>query len=482
MSRSVSPINDPCCTKPPNPWLRGVQGPQGCICDANCIGPQGPVRVRYERSVSPKHVIPVEWDLEYLNSRNAAFASGASGVNTRLNAALLMPNSTAATVAAIPSQNAAALVNKANAAGIIAPQAAAVAAATSSMAATTAARLAYRAACDAKAAYNAIKNINMDQLAELVLKAKLATDALVPASVSANAAAQGVYNTAGSIESAAIVTVTEATNALTQVEVEAAVASCNTIPGSADAKKVTYENNIKIAAARRQLELAKNAATAATSSGDSTNTVAISTANALVAANTASANAILVNNYFTDAAIKKARVLPAIVAYDNDILNAALRTDLQNKQAAADAAFALLPPLSAMNDLVTSTAQASYLANIAAANAKALSTSLDIKARAAAAPARTTITPQMIATQTAAAERFGAAAAAAAARAARISAAPPVPPVLPPPGHAPYSVRMPPSLFTTGPISAEVTAQRAARAMASNSRDYTYNIYRLCKH
>lgn len=480
MSRSVSPIDNSCCTKPPNPWLVGNSGPQGphepqgCVCDANCIGPQGPIKVRYERSVSPKHSVTVERKIAYLDSMAAAFAGGALDVNTRLNAAIQMPNSNAATLAAIPSQNAAALVNAQNAAAVIAPQAASVAAASSSLAATTMTRLAYRAACKGKDAVNMIKNINMNELSVYVLNAKLATDALVASAITANTAAQSVYNTATSVQDSANDNVTNLRNALTQIEVDAAVAECNSIPGSGTARLTRYENQIAVTTARRRLELATTGATAAASASESCNTVAISVATALVAANTASAKAIIANNYFTDAATKTAAYNAAIQAYNNAPTNTVLRIAAHDAKVLADAANALLPPVSAMNDVLTTTANASYLANIAGANAKTLSTSLDIQAKAAAAPLCKTVTPQMVATQTAAAERFGAAAAAAASRAARASAAPPVPEFIPPPRNAVYTVRVPSPCILGDPLAKQIRAEQAARAMAANPRDYIY--------
>jgi len=473
MSRSASPINDPCCTKPPNPWLAGSQGPQGCVCDANCIGPQGPIKIRYERSVSPKHSVTVERKIAYLDSVATAFAGGAPDVNTRLNAAIQMPNSNAATLAAIPSQNAAAVVNAKNALAVIAPQAASVAAASSSFAAATAARLAYRAASQGKDAVDKIKNVNMDELSVYVLNAKLSTDALLAASISSNNAAQGVYNTAASIQGSANDNVTSLRAALTQIEVDAAVASCNAVPGSGGARLTEYENQIAVTTARRRLELATTAATAAASAADSCNTVAISVATALVAANTASAKAIIANNYFTDAAAKTAAYNAAIQAYSDSSSNVLLRTAAHDAKVLADAANALLPPVSAMNDVLTTTAQASYLANIAGANAKTLSTSLDVQAKAAAAPLYKPITPQMIATQTAAAERFGAAAAAAASRAARASAAPPVPEFIPAPRNAMYSARVPPRSIIGDPTAAQTRAEQVARALATNPWHYT---------
>jgi len=427
---------------------------------------------RYCEEYQPKSTAR---EVAYLNSKAIAFSSDAINVNNALNTALIPPRSYNESLAAIFYQDAARAVNNINASVTLAPQAAAVAAASSAIAGTTAARLAYRAASEAKTAVNSIKNISVAQLAPLVLNAKLATDALVPASAAANNAAQGVYSSASDIESGATDLLTIAVNNLKDVELTAALATCNAIPGSSDARLVWQSNNIAITTAKRQVELAKNLAKSSSSATVSCNTVAISTAAALIAANTASANANIANAFFVDAANKQNAYNIALHAFSTqadpsgNLLNASHAARL-----ALDAANALLPPISAINAMVTATAEASYLANIAGANAKTLSKSLDIEARAIAAPAHTTVTPQMIATQTAAAERFGAAAAAAAARLARASSAPPVPPVLPPPGHAPYSAHMPARSISGGRRAADERAQRAARAMAANPRDYIY--------
>ena len=116
--------------------------------------------------------------------------------------------------------------------------------------------------------------------------------------------------------------------------------------------------------------------------------------------------------------------------------------------------------------------------NLAAANAKTLSKTLDQLAKAAAAPSHNPVTPQMIATQTAAAERFGAAAAVAAARAERLSQAPPVPPMLPPPGHADFHVADAPASITGGRKAADERARRVARAMAAAPR--SLYLYKTC--
>lgn len=475
MNCAVCYSTNDCCTKPPNPWLNGSQGPQGCVCNAGCVGTQGLVE-RYCEEYPQTGTTAKE--IARLNSKAVAFSNDALDVNRALNTALISPRSYTETVGAIFYQNAAREVNSRNASVVLAPQAAAVAAAGSAIAGTVAARLAYRAACLARTALNAIKNISVLELAPLVLDAKLATDALVTASNAANTAAQGVYTSASDIETGATDALTIAVNNLKDVELAAAVATCNSIPGSSDARIVWQSNNIAITTAKRQVELATNATKASSSATTSCNTVAISTASALIAANTASTNANIANAFFVDAAAKQSAYNIAMQAYSNEIdasnnnlLNAARDAGL-----ALDAANALLPPVSAINAMVTATAEASYLANIAGANAKTLSKSLDIQARTIAAPAHTTVTPQMIATQTAAAERFGAAAAAAASRAARISSAPPIPPPLPPPGHAPYSARMPSRCIPGNRrLAADERAQRAARAMAANPRDYPYN-------
>jgi hypothetical protein len=447
MSCYTSPVENSCCTKPPNPWLIGAQGSQGCVCDANCLGPDGPIQARYQSSFPTPRLIPVE--IASLDATAVAFSNSASSVNSALNLALIPPRSYNESLGIIFSQNAAAAVNATNAAAVARPQATAVLASTSAMSTTTAARLAHRAASDIKAAVNSIKNVNIDELSVLVLKAKVSADALYVASQNANNAAQLLYQRAGSLETTANTAVTTATAALRQVELDIAVADCNAIPGSGDARLTRYQNTIAITTARRQLELATTSATAAETATNQCQFVATATATALSAAYTASNQVIDINTYFTNARDANLAYANAIQAYHNDSSNNTdssnnpIFTLAQSTKIEADAANALLPPISEMTNAASTMARASYLANIAAANARTLSSSLDLQAKAIAAPTYNPVTPQMIATQTAAAERFGAAAAAAASRAARASNAPPIPPPLPPPGNAKYSVRMP---------------------------------------
>jgi hypothetical protein len=474
MDDSTYVIDTGCCTKPPNPWLPGAQVPQGCVCDANCVGPDGPVKVLYQ-SAYPD-LMSVEEEINYLDSRRIAFSSDLRRVNTALDAALITPTSYTGTVNAIFSQDAAAAVNAMNASVIIAPQAAAVVAASSAITATTSARLAYKASCQAKAALDSIKNINNDELSVLISNVKLATDALVSASTSSSSNALAVSNMAGSTQSSADYVLTTVTTALRQIEMNAAVSACNAVPGSTSSRITDRENNIAITTAKREVELATISVNKAISAVNSSNTVAISGNIALMAANTASSKAIIAKVFFTNAAAANVDYNSALANYHNDSSNNALLTLAHAAKVALDAANTLLPPMEAINLLVSSAAQASYLANIFAANARTLSTSLDIEARAIATPVHNPVTPQMIATQTAAAERFGAAAAIAAARAARASAAPPVPPMIPPAGHAPYSARMPPKSISGGVAAVDERAQRAARAMTgANHRVFPYN-------
>ena len=474
MDDSTYVIDRGCCTNPPNPWLPGGVGGQGCVCDANCVGPDGPVKIVYQSSNPDR--MSVEEEINYLDSRRIAFSSDVRRVNTALDAALITPTSYAGTVNAIFSQDAAAAVNAMNASIIVAPQAAAVAAASSAITATTAARLAYSASCKAKTALGEIKNINNDQLSVLITNVKLATDALVAASTPAYTNAQAVSNMAGSTQTAAEGLVTSTTSILRQIEMDAAVSVCNAVPGSTSSRILDRDNNIAATTAKRDIELATIALNAAISAFKSCNTVVISGVIALNAANDASMKAIAAKAFFTDAAAANAAYISSLEDYHMDSSNNTLLAAAHAAKVVLDAKNALLPPMNAINALVTSTAQASYLANIFAANARTLSTSLDIEARAISTPIHNPVTPRMIATQTAAAERFGAAAATAAARAARASAAPPVPPIIPATGHAPYSARMPPKSISGGVAAVDERAQRAARAMTgANHRVFPYN-------
>jgi len=431
--------NNTCCTNPPNPWLPGSQL-QGCVCNQECVEIESKVE-RYLLEYPQVKSIPAE--VAYLDSKAEAFSNDILKVNRALNTALISPKSYKESVEAIFYQNAAAAVNSANAALIIAPQTAAVEAASSAMAAITTSRLAYTAATNAKAAADSIINLSLSQIASLMVNVKISTDAVVSAATNSSSVSQSVYFNAESVKSTAQNSLTEANNLLKDAELATSLASCNAVPGSSAAILTWKNNNIRITRAKREVELSTIALKSASGAVDACRSVAISTAAALAAANTASLNTNTANIFFTNATAATAAYNLALQLYQEDSSNNVL---LAAVNAASDEMIyrnAQLPPISAMNNMVSSTAEASYLANIAAANARTLSTSLEINAKAIARPTHNPVTPQMIATQTAAAERFGAEAAAAAARLARTSATPAITPPLPPHSHAEYSARVP---------------------------------------
>jgi len=470
MSRSSSP--NKCCTKPPNPWVPDSSGnyPRGgCNCDCSCVDKKN--KLLRVRSASPPRNISIPEKVAYLDNRAVAFSNSAGSVQAALDAALIAPRSYAGSVGVIFSQDAAAAANAKNLQNTLVPQAASVAAASSAIAATKASRLAYRSACEAKYALNNVNNVNLIDLADLVAKAKLAADALVVSSNLANVAAQAVYSTASSISTDANTAVTNATTAFVQLECAAATADCNAVPGSTHQKATAHHYMIALTTAKRNLDLLKEAATKAVSAETAANAVAITTTNAYVGALETQATAVVANTPFLNAASTAASAAAAFSAYqaleNSDNLSA---SNLANRVAAA--AKAALPPLQKLKDLVTATSEASALANTAAANARTLSNSLDIQARNAAAPLHNPATPQMIAKQTAAAERFGAAAAAAEARLARQSAAPPKPPFIPTARPAIYSVRVPPTTAADLAAASQRRAAAAAKAAATNPRIY----------
>lgn len=470
MSRSSSPGQ--CCTKPPNPWVPDSSGnyPRGgCNCDCACVSKKN--KLLRVRSASPPRNIPVEEKVAYLDNRAIAFSNSAGAVQIALDAALIAPRSYAGSVGVIFSQDAAAAANAKNLENTIAPQAASVAAASTAIAATKASRLAYRSMCEATYALNNVNNVSLAGLAPLVAKAKLAADALVSPSNNTNIAAQAVYTTASAITTNANTLVTNATNALTQVECTAATAACNAVPGSTQQKVTAHKNMIAVTTANTQLNILVTTASKALSAENSANAVAITTANAYVGALEAQATAIAANTLFLRAASTEASAATAFAAYQRN--NTPENLSLSNAaNATAAAANAVLPALQKLKDLVAATSAALALANIAASNARTLSSSLDIEARNAAAPLYNPVTSQMIAKQTAAAERFGAANAAAEARIARQSATPPKPPFIPPPPSAAYSVRRPPRSASDDRRSLEARAVASAKAMASNPRFY----------
>lgn len=441
VSRSTTPEKNPCCNPAPNPWLPGSQIPQGCVCDCNCASKKSQSGIRY-RSASPPRNITLNELQTYLDNRAVAFSNSAGRIQDALDAALIAPRSYSGSVGVIFSQNAANAANAKNLQNTLGPQAASVAAASMSIAATKAARLAYRSMCEATTTLSSVKNLSNTQLIPVVAKAKLATDALVAGSNLANVAAQAVYTTASGVTTNANTDVDNAKAALTQIECDAATASCNAVPGSTQGMVITRQNMIAITTAQRSLDLLTTAATKALAAENAANAVAITTANAYTGALQAQTIAVQVNNLFANAASTTAAAEAAFAAY-KALSNSDNFATSQAANNAMNAANALLPALEQLKNLVAATSAASALATTAAANARTLSTSLDIEARNASAPLYNPVTPQMIAKQTAAAERFGVAAAAATARAARLSAAPPIPPAIQSERAAQYSVHTP---------------------------------------
>jgi len=479
ISRSTTPEKIECCIAPPNPWL--INGSSitvdssgnlhgGCNCDCDCVSSRARLGIRY-RSASPPRNIPIEEKIAYFDNRAIAFSNSAGAVNRALDAALITPSSYTGSVGVIFSQDAAAAANNQNLQGTVAPQEAAVAAAITAVAATKASRLAYRSMTEASNALNSVNNISVSELAPLLAKAKLATEALLTQSNDANAAAQAVYSTASAITASANTALSLATDALEQVECDAAKASCNAVPGSTQAMVTARRNIIAIDASKRNLELVTNSTEKAIKAEESVNAVAITMANAKIAASAARDAAIEANTPFLLAAEKKSTSVQLFAAYKSNPTPSTLAaSNLANQEAAA--ANAVLPPLQKLKDLVVATSLASSLANIAAANSRTLSTSLDIEARAAAAPIYNPVTPQMIAKQTAAAERFGAAAAAAESRNLRLSAAPPPPPDIIVPKPAIYRVQQPPLTVADRLRNSQLRAKAAVKSMAINTRLY----------
>jgi hypothetical protein len=418
-----------------------------------------------------------------------AFTDGALRVKNTLNAALRSPRSTQESKNAVFYQDASAIVNAVNAAAAVAPQILSVAAVGVSTAAVTASRLAVDAASKATDAVNSVKNVNLEDLSVLVARIPVATSAFLNAVTNAKNLCNVIYSRAETTTSTKRLATQEAKARLNEVNLESAKAQCNSVPGSSGSRVAERRNDISITTAKRILEVATASEEEALSAESAIRTVKISLEAAVVQAATTNALANTVNGLFTDAKAKSQALAAATLVYkntdgtdqiigNNRPLDFSLATDAYNLKVLADAAAALLPPLNQMNTLVSQTTQSSYLMNLAAANAKTLSKTLDQAAKAAAAPSYNPVTPQMIATQTAAAERFGAAAAAAASRLERISQAPPVPPILPPPGHAPFHVANAPISITGGRKAADERAVRVARGMGIAPRNLY--LYKTC--
>jgi hypothetical protein len=473
MSRSSSP--DRCCTKPPNPWVPDSSGnyPRGgCNCDCGCVGKREALGIRY-RSASPPRNIPIAETIANLDNIAIAFSNSSGSVKAALDAALIAPTSYAGSVGVIFSQDAAAAANANNLQNTLVPQAASVASVSTAIASTKASRLAYRSVSEATYALQNVNNVNLKDLATLVAKAKLAADNLVSPSNDANIAAQAVYTTASAITSNANAAVTIATAALVQVECDAATAACNAVPGSTQQKVTAHRNMIAITTAKTKLGLLTTAATKALTAENAANAVAIATSTAYIGALETQATAAAASALFNTAASTEAAAAAAFASYQANSTNGTLYMS-QNANAAAAAAKAALPALQKLKDMVTAASAASELANIAASNARTLATSLDIQARNAAVPLHNPVTPQMIAKQTAAAQRFGAAAAAAEARLARQSAAPPKLPFISIPRAAIYNVRTPPRFPSDDKRAIEAKDLAAAKSLAQNPRFYTY--------
>ena len=436
---------DTCCTKPPNPWTQSPPvGPQGCQCDTTCVNKFGPNPVRY-RSESPDKRLPASCVTNLLDTKAAAFAADAKSVSMTQNASLVSPSSTSATLAAIPAQNAAGIVNANNKVAAASQQVLAVAAASNSTMCNSASRLALVTLTDANAAYN-VSNTNADDFAVLVHTIKLDSDAQVIASTAANVTATSIYNNAQGSLTAALETVTDTETAAAQARLDATTALCNCVRGSGAYTLQLRNNNINVTSANHAAEVASIAANSLMQSVNAIQAVSQSTTNALIDANTAAVAIQAVDTLYQNALAAKAAYNVAMVGYHDTSGN----FDTLSKSiiataalASMNAAYALLLPSTQISDIVTKCMTASRSANLAAANARALSGVLGAAAKAAAIPSMTIVTAQNIATQTAAAERFGAAAAAAAARMARLSAAPPIPPTIPVPNLTEYRIRMP---------------------------------------
>ena len=431
---------DTCCTTPPNPWIQPPPFvPQGCQCDTNCVNQFGPNPVLFHPGANATQ-LPASSLASILDTKAAAFAADASNVTAIQNASLLIPASTSATIAAIPAQNAAAIVNANNKSTALSHQAIAVTAASNSTLCISASRLAIVMLTDATAAYNVI-NTNTEDFAVLVNNIKLDSDALIIASTAAKNAATTLYMNAQDTLTEALQNVTTKETAAAQARLDATTALCNCVKGSGAYTLQLRNNNINVTTANYAAELASTTANSLMQSVNGIQAVSESTTTALIHANTAAAAIQTVNTLYQNAlAAKAAYNLAILTLYDaSGNLNPAATTTL----VAMNAAYALLLPSTQMSDIVTKCMTASRSANLAAANARALSGVLGAAAKAAAAPSQRIVTAQNIATQTAAAERFGAAAAAAAARLARLSGAPPIPPPIPVPNLTEYRARIP---------------------------------------
>lgn len=470
MSRPPSP--NPCCRSPPNPWVPDSSGNYptgGCECDCTCVK-YNSILLR-KQSDSPTHNINISENIAKLDNIAIAFSSSAGSVQRALDAAIVSPTSYAGSVAAIFSQDAAAAANANNLQNTLTPQAASVAAVSTSIAASKASRLAYRSLTESTYALNNVNNLNLNDLAILVANAKLATDALISVSNDANVAAQAVYTTASSISTAANNRLISATAELAEKECNAAKTVCNAVPGSTYQRVTDDHNIVAIRIAKNTLDILTTAATKAVSAENAAHAVAITTTNAYIAALEARDTAIAANTPFVTAASTAAAAAFAFARYQSNPINDNL-TASTAANAAAAAAKMTIPPLQKLKDLVVATSAASALANAAAANARTLSASLDIEAKNAAIPLHNPVTSQMIAKQTAAAERFGAAAAAAASRAARQSATPVNLPFIPTPRASVYNVRSPAPFLTERAAVKEARAAVSLRAVTLNPRYY----------
>lgn len=435
-----------CCTKPPNPWTQSPSvGPQGCQCNSTCVNAFGPNPVRYRSESPDKRYIQTNVT-DILDSRAAKYAGSMRSTNAAQNTSLISPSSYVASLAAIPTQRLASIINATNKAAAIAPQALAVAAASTATLCVSASRLALRVATDANTAYNSIV-MNADDLAVLIHTVKLDVDALLTGSTNANNAASALFNNANSSLTDALETVSSTQAAASQARLDATTALCNCVKGSGAYNLQLRTNNINVTTAENVAERASILADSLLKSVNTIQVVSESTANALIDVNTAYVSIQQVDTLYQNALAAKATYNAALIGYHDTSGNfntVPKRIAATAALAAMNAAYALLSPSSQLSDVLAKATAASASANLASSNARTLSNVLGASAKAAAAPSLNIVTPQNLATQTAAAERFGAAAAAAASRAARLSAALPIPPPTPLPEQPKYRARMPP--------------------------------------
>jgi len=496
-----SAIASNCCTPPPNPWLPFGQGGLSSVCNGQCVqiyNARNQPAYPFSCTCGPEQSIQ-----SCLDNNATNFLNNMSNVTNALNASLIAPSSLSGTIAATPSQNAASSVNYMNLQKALNLQSMCISTSSCALLATTSSRLANNISYQSQTTLNSIKNVSISDLSTLFGSIPSTVTTLLSTVISTNTLVQSITSNVVSTSTSAQLSLSNALSTLTAIQVMQAVAISNSVPNSLSAKLVVDAYNISTSTAKRQVELATSNANYIQSELSVLNTISTTTAVALNQVSSLNITVSTVNGFFTDATAKNLLALSTFTNLEvTDSSGNPISTVLGIAHTAnvlASNANLLLPPtisnfstLTAMSMLPSSinvstmtleyvtamAAQTSYLVNVASGNIKSLSHSLNKQMKAAMIPVQNPITAQMIATQTAAAQRFGADAAIALATAERISNAPPVPPALPPAGHAEYSVAMPIRSVSGGRRVADQRAQMAARAMAVAPRNLY--IYKTC--